>query len=854
MVKQLTAEIIKIATFNCQGISGKAKRYDILSYLKDIKYDIICLQDTHLRLIDLTSVKNIWPGNVFINGTRSNSRGVMILIKNSFEYEVCWSDSDDQGNMLILDIKINNTHVLLLNIYGPNSDSPGFYETIKQVLYNRQFDHLIWCGDFNISLNPAIDTFDYVGVNNPKARQKLLDIIDECTLTDTYRYFFPDRKRFTWRKKKPLKQARLDLFLTSASTTDIIQSIDIKPGYRSDHSLVVMSVILNSFERGPGTWKLNTNLLKDEDYLTMVKAMVQSEKLKYAVPVYNMDKLEYILDDNLHLTIGDDTFLEMLLLRIRGETIKFASCKRKKQDVEEKRLIDEIEKIENNITVDLNLLENKKRQLQNIREERMEGTKIRSRVEWLGQGEKPTKYFASLERKLYIDKTVKKITLDDNTICTDQKKILQHLKSYYGKLFQSKDHDIDDIDLYTHLKKCKINKLNDQQASTLEGELTIEELGNSLYRMKNNKCPGIDGFPAEFFKMFWGYLKIWIQRALICSFQKGILSTSLKQCIIICLPKKGKNREFIKNWRPLSMLSVIYKIASASIANRLKPHLDFLIDRTQSGFVDGRYIGESTRLVYDLMQFTEEKDIPGLLVSIDFQKAFDSISWTFIYQTLKFLGFKPNFIKWIKLFNNDISASVLQCGFLSDPIHIDRGCRQGDPISPYLFIIAAQILSVLISQNPRIGGISINGMEFKITQYADDTTLFLDGTISSLENALNVLEIFGSMSGLKVNKDKTKVIWIGKKINCAQKLLKGLQWESSQFDLLGLTFSTDLNNMLDLNFQSKLKEIKNTIQSWESRYLTPMGKITVVKTFLLPKLNHLFQSLPTPPSKHYKRL
>ena len=211
------------------------------------------------------------------------------------------------------------------------------------------------------------------------------------------------------------------------------------------------------------------------------------------------------------------------------------------------------------------------------------------------------------------------------------------------------------------------------------------------------------------------------------------------------------------------MLSIIYKIASASIANRLKPHLDFLIDHTQSGFVDGRYIGESTRLVYDLMQFTEEKDIPGLLVSIDFQKAFDSISWKFIYQILRFLGFKPDFIKWIKLFNNDISASVLQCGFLSEPIHIGRGCRQGDPISPYLFIIAAQVLSVLISQNPRIGGISINGMEFKITQYADDTTLFLDGTTSSLENALNVLEIFGSISGLKVNKDKTKVIWIGKK-------------------------------------------------------------------------------------------
>ena len=421
-----------------------------------------------------------------------------------------------------------------------------------------------------------------------------------------------------------------------------------------------------------------------------------------------------------------------------------------------------------------------------------------------------------MENKYYIEKTIKRLEKQDGQILTEQSDILNEVKSFYEHLF-SKSANTSDLELANVLENSTYPKLNTVESDGLECELLLPEISKALQNMKNGKAAGIDGFPVEFFKVFWNKLKDFVLRAYNWSYKMGNMTITLRQCVISCIPKGNKSRMLLKNWRPISLLSVVYKILSSTIANRIKTVLDSLVSKTQTGFVAGRFIGENTRLIYDILHYTEKESIPGLLMLIDFEKAFDSVSWDFLYGTLKLLGFGPKMIKWITIFNTNITGYVQQCGILSQPFPINRGCRQGDPISSYLFILGAQILQVLISENHVIKGIKINGKEIKLTQFADDTTLILDGTTSSLQATLNTLEIFGTLSGLRMNTEKTQMVWIGKRKHCKEKLnvTKGLVWGNDTFSLLGIKFSVDLDLVVNLNYEPVLDDLNKSLNVWK---------------------------------------
>ena len=219
---------LKVSSANCQGLQGKEKRRDVISFFKDKNYHIVCLQDTHLIKKDIQDIREMWGGECFIHGIKSNARGVAILIGNNFEYKVLNCHKDLDGNYLYIKLKLDTMSLNLITIYGPNSDNPNFFQNIQDILEQNSADYSIVCGDFNMVLNPELDTYNYLYINNPKACTAVQNMIDSEDLIDIFRQNYPQTRRYTWRKRNPIKQARLDYFLISNQMSNIIKSCKYK--------------------------------------------------------------------------------------------------------------------------------------------------------------------------------------------------------------------------------------------------------------------------------------------------------------------------------------------------------------------------------------------------------------------------------------------------------------------------------------------------------------------------------------------------------------------------------------------------------------------------------------------------
>ena len=209
------------------------------------------------------------------------------------------------------------------------------------------------------------------------------------------------------------------------------------------------------------------------------------------------------------------------------------------------------------------------------------------------------------------------------------KKILKMQTDFYQKKISSKNTmELKDSTFAPLL--YNLPQLSEILKEKLEQPFSLKELEDSIKRSKPNKAPGPDGYTNEFLKNFKDELKTWLFRAYNEAYALGSLSDLITMGTITCIPKSGKLRNTLKNWRPLTLLNGSYKFLSSMVAERLKSILATIINNDQTGFISNRFIGENTRLIYDTIIYTEAEQIPGLLIIVDYAKAFDTIEWNFI--------------------------------------------------------------------------------------------------------------------------------------------------------------------------------------------------------------------------------
>ena len=625
---------------------------------------------------------------------------------------------------------------------------------------------------------------------------------------------------------------------------DKVEKSDILPGYKSDHSAVTLSFISEIHEKGSGYWKLNCSYLHDEDFLAGIRKTI-SDTVEFN------HQAEPIL------------LWETLKCQIRGFALRFASRKKKSKinimQVLEKRInfLENVLKDNYSDETELQLMQVRD-ELNKYIEEKTKGAMIRSKCRWYEDGEKSTKYFLNLEKRNYNNKTLDRLMTENGTIVDNPHAILKEQKSFYQTLYTTRILE-DDSEPTIPIFLSNIQdfpKLTDEMKDTWEQDITEQEILCAIKTTPNGKSPGLDGLPIEFYKIFWNDIKKYLIDSFEASYQEGKLSTFQSQGLITLIPKKEKNPLYLKNWRPLTLLNVDYKILAKVIANRIKVCLDEIINRDQTGFMKNRYIGENIIKALSIIEYAEEENIPALLMFVDYEKAFDTVEWCFIEECLNFFNFSNKIISWFKILYKNISSRVINNGWLSDSFSPTRGVRQGCPLSPYLFIIVAEIFAISIRNNEQIKGIEINGKSSKIGQYADDAFIAFLFDKKSLDEILITIDKFEEISGLKVNYDKTEILRIGSLKNSDAQLYtqRNLKWTNNPSVLLGIEIGTNIQDTVKKNYSKVITKIENLIKIWRSRQLTILGRIVIIKTLLVSQLIYNFSVLPSPNPEQMKHL
>jgi hypothetical protein len=430
---------------------------------------------------------------------------------------------------------------------------------------------------------------------------------------------------------------------------------------------------------------------------------------------------------------------DVIKMEIRSSTVCYSKLKSKKnkdniQEVilrnnELSKLIDEQPSEEI-----LKEYEATKLEIEYYNNEKANGVLLRSKCNMIEMGEKNTKYFLNLEKQNYKNKCITKLINDKEEIIEDEKQILEYEAKFYKSLYsdpQLKEKNINKADEANEtFLDVNTPKIKEDEKQWCERDIDLEEIGNALKGLKNGKSPGTDGFTADFYKFFWTKIKTLVLESLRNVYSDGELSIEQKRGIINLIPKKDKDARLLKNWRPISLLNTDYKILTKTLALRLKKVLPGIINEDQVAYLKDRFIGQNIGTIIDIMDFTKANNLTGIVAFLDFEKAFDTVNWDVIQDTLKIFGFGEIFRKWTKALYKGSQACVTNNGFSSPFFSLERGVRQGCPLSAYLFIMVVELLANKIRNTKGIKDIKIGQDEIKIIQMADDTTIFVEDSES----------------------------------------------------------------------------------------------------------------------------
>ncbi len=810
-------KILSVLSLNTGGLATKAKRHRTMAALKLSGHDIILLQETHIFDDAIAQAcRAEWEGTSVWCLGMPQSCGVAVLFKIGLTVKINKIVSHPGGRLLEVQCEVDDQAYHLINVYCPNNSKERniFLHNLTSIVVGGCAGTLILGGDFN---SVEDTTLDKIYAEKPKrfraySKKALINLRQTCQLIDTYRYIHPQGLDTTYHSISNNVKSRIDRVLVPISQEHNIISAGMTSIVGCDHRGVITKLKTDALTHGKGHWKCNTVVLRDPHFREDMEALWKA-------------LLSEAGENELSLEWWDDCKIRFKYLAV-SHSIRIANNRRTNYNVLIKQLNKYKEKEDSDPSTFQPLITHIEAEIKTLLDNVCEGARIRAKALHIENTDKAVSFFLRTEKSHGKAKTINSLKVGDKLI-TDQNKIISECREFYNNLLTAQPVD---KSAWAQLADS-LPSLSPDDSASCEGDLTYEECWEAIRAMENNKSPGCDGFPAEFYKLYFHLFgDVFVK---IINNNKGSLSFTQRVGLITLLCKDPLHADELGNWRPISLLNVDYKIISKSMVNRLKTVAHNIIGPEQSCGIPKRTIFDNLHFLRNTFDYCKERSLTCIALCFDQVKAFDRVDHEYLFFILKTMGFGPSFINWVRLLYADVYSAVIVNGFLGDLFSVSRSMRQGCGLSPLLYALTIEPLAHLIRRNLLFKGIPIpfpTHYEVRIALYADDSTV-LTTDVESVNIALQIFTLYGRASGASLNLNKSVACFI----NGNPDLTNWPAWLQIKpaVKICGIYYGLDASKLIEEKLQARLEcDINNT----KGRYLTMLGRVTLLNVAILTKL------------------
>ena len=852
---------LTLLSLNVNGLRDLRKRKTLFSMLRGGHWDVVALQETHH--VSASEGEDwaafgagsllAWPGTTFWCHGTSASRGVALLFRDASPATgVSVRFQDPNGRVLAVDFTLGETAFTVVSVYAPVEQANRvafFTDCLAPVLpEDRQ---LLVGGDFNCVSDPLWDQQGHAGaaprtVGYPGG---LVEVEAAHDLIDVWREKHPGQHGFTHIAANGHGQsaARLDRWLVSAALVDCCSREGFAHGLPGDHTGVCVSVAPPaSVCRGPGPWSFPLPLLHDAKFCSELREGLQA----------------FVLERPIGQACTHAQRWQALKAFIRdfSQQYAFVAGARRRAQV---RLLEGIvnraratASVGGSDPANFAAYQDAHTALQQHHQRQAQLAALRAGVAWQRYGEQSTFYFYHLANRRARASLMSQLRppQSDEPIVLSSLEAVHEAGQHFVHAFSSDSPTglfapgATDPQAQQVLLSSVQRRLSDDAQQVCEGPegqaLQLGELEEALASMAHGKRPGSDGLPYEFYLSFWdilGELLLAVFHEAFCSEEDlPLLPESMRLGLIVLLYKDTGPRDQIGNYRPITLLNADYKLIAKALATRFGRHLPSVIDPTQTAFVPGRWIADNVMCHLEEIDFLQATHEPGCIVILDFAKAYDRLDRPWVESCMQALGFGPQAVRCTRLMQTGTSSSVLFNGWRSPVFPVRSGLPQGSPLSPVLYVIAAQPLSSLLTQQARSGLFACirlpdGAMAPPCHQHADDTTLHVRSRLDAQVVLDGPLSTFCAASNSAVNRAKSQGLLFGAEaaFEGVDPVL-GVHFSSNggQAKHLGVYVGHDASACSHRMFLRIISGLRMRVGHWSAQRLSFLGRVHVAKQVL----------------------